>query len=120
MKLGLILMGSGVALRYGATQLSGIKVKETDTAKPRKSDKLFNIDIKSYLTDQEIMRLEKLGVHVNPKDYSVYFSNETLEKLGGSISAEYKLHITYRFKKKVIKTAGDFLAIMGLLLALIK
>lgn len=120
MKLGLILMGSGVALRCGATQLNRIKVKVTDTAKSRKSDKLFDIDTKSYMTDQEIVRLEKLGVHVNPKDYSVYFSNETLKKLGGSIPVEYKLHITYRFKKKVIKTVGDFLVITGLLLALNK
>lgn len=118
--LSLFLVGSGVALRYGAKQLNKIKIKTSDIAESKKVDKLFDIDVKPYMDNQEIKRLQKIGVIVNPKDYSVSYSKETFEKLGGEISVDYKMHVSYRIKKKVIEKAGDFLEIVGLLLALTK
>lgn len=119
-KLGLILTASGIAIRCGATQLNKVKVKTTGTAKQRKTDKLFDIDVKPYLTDEEITKLRDLGVQVNPVDYSLRYSDEVLEKLGGKVPVTYKMHVSYRIKEKVIKTTGDVLAIAGVLLTLIK
>ena len=119
-KLGLILMASGIAIRCGATQLNKVKVKTTGTAKQRKTDKLFDIDVKPYLTDEEITKLRDLGVQVNPVDYSLRYSDEVAEKLGGSVPVTYKMHISYRIKKKLFEVTGDALAVAGLLLALIK
>lgn len=119
-KLGLILTASGLAIRCGATQLNKIKVKTTGTAKQRKTDKLFDIEYKPYLTDEGIARLRNLDVQVNPIDYSLRYSDEVAEKLGGSIPVTYKMHVSYRIKKKVFEVAGDALAVAGLLLTLIK
>lgn len=119
-KLGLILAASGIAIKYGATQLNKIKVKTTDTAKPRKTDKLFDIDVKPYLTDEEITKLRDLGIQVNPIDYSICYSDEVAEKLDGKVPVTYKMHISYRVKKKIIEKIGNSLTITGLLLALIK
>lgn len=119
-KLGLILAASGIAIKCGATQLNKIKVKTTDTAKPRKIDKLFDIDVKPYLTDEEITKLRDLGIQVNPIDYSICYSNKVAEKLGGKVPVTYKMHISYRIKKEVIKKIGDSLTIAGLFLTLIK
>lgn len=119
-KLGLILTASGLAIRCGATQLNKVKVKTTGTAKPRKTDKLFNIDCKPYLAGEEIAKLRDLGVQVNPVDYSLRYSDEVAEKLGGSVPVTYKMHVSYRIKKKVFEAAGDALAVTGLLLTLIK
>lgn len=119
-KLGLILTASGLAIRCGATQLNKVKVKTTGTAKQRKTDKLFDIDVKPYLTDEEIAKLRDLGVQVNPIDYSLRYSDEVAEKLGGKIPVTYKMHVSYRIKKKVFEVVGDGLAVAGLLLTLIK
>lgn len=119
-KLSLILAASGIAIGCGATQLNKIKVKTTDTAKPRKNDKLFDIDVKPYLTDEEIAKLRDLGIQVNPVDYSLCYSDEVAEKLGGKVPVTYKMHISYRVKKKIIKAIGDLLTIAGLFLTLVK
>lgn len=119
-KIDLILAISGIAIRCGATQLNKIKVKTTDTAKPRKTDKLFDIDVKPYLTDEEIAKLRDLGIQVNPVDYSLRYSDEVAEKLGGEVPVTYKMHISYRVKKKIIKAIGDSLTITGLFLTLVK
>lgn len=119
-KLGLILMASGITIRCGATQLNKVKVKTTGTAKQRKTDKLFDIDVKPYLTDEEIAKLRDLGVQVNPIDYSLRYPDEVAEKLGESIPVTYKMHVSYRIKKKVFEVVGDGLTVAGLLLTLIK
>lgn len=93
--------------------MNKIKVKTTDTAESKKSDKLFDIDVKPYMNNQEIKRLQKIGVIVNPEDYSVSYSKETFEKLGGEIPVDYKMHVSYRIKKKVIEKIGDSLVNNG-------
>lgn len=118
--LGLALTASGIAISCGANQLNKIKVKTTGTAKPRKTDKLFDIDVKPYLTDEEIKKLRDLDIQVNPTDYSIRYSDEVAERLGGNVPVEYKMHISYRIKKKAIQLAGGALIVAGLLLTLIK
>ena len=119
-KLGLILTASGIAIRCGAAQLNKVKVKTTGTTKQRKTDKLFDIDVKPYLTDEEITKLRDLGVQVTPIDYSLRYPDEVAEKLGGSIPVTYKMRVSYRIKKKVFEVVGNGLVVAGLLLTLIK